>query len=189
MRDLGHPIRELFQTWATRHTAEICLNIFRRDTISRIMRSSPFGLICLLFIALPICACNHSDSPNASTKSLDAEAQATAERFRDLLYRHCPEGWRSSLRGEQGQVFQEIQVNSDDRMVNSDNLDHKFEGYDWFGDVIIGAYITAGHPPSKSGFSYQIYKRGGVWYFNPEKSDEPEVRVDDLRSIAPSCGN
>ena len=155
------------------------------------MRRLPLCLICLLFTAISICGCNHTDSPTPSTKSLDSEAQATAERIRDLIYRHCPDGWRSSVQAEHGQTFGEVQVSTDARLdaLSAEDLNYKFEGYEWFGDAIIGAYRTAGHPPSKSGLSYEIYKRGEVWYYKPSDRDKPEIRVDDLRSIAPSCEN
>jgi hypothetical protein len=110
------------------------------------------------------------------SKSLAEEATGLAQKFADLTTVKCKDGYYSDPAGRPRATLKV-------RATGDELTDQKhFLGYQWYGMAIVGD--TDG-----SGAAYQIYKRGGEWYYSPSSGGkgEPDVRVDLLQSIKFAC--
>jgi hypothetical protein len=147
---------------------------------SKTWKSPALAIACLFALG-----CNRSADTTVNqpdSKSLAQEANGVAQKFADLTYAKCSDGYYEDG-GRRPKAALTVKA-TDSYGQLSDQQQH-FLGYQWYGTADVLDSRDGG------GATYHIYKRGGIWYYSPssdgDHKGETDVPVDLLQSIKPAC--
>ncbi len=153
------------------------------------MKRSGLALIITSVIAAFLIGCNSKPNlpPTAEqTKTGSEEAQKVADKFADLMISKCGDEY----------LFDRYPIHAKAIIAKVEpseiDLDGHFYGYQFKSRVLI--YLKGVKRPDGSYADgnnaiegYNLFKRGGKWFFRPGHPNEGDVLVDDLQPIRPEC--
>jgi hypothetical protein len=143
-------------------------------------------IICLVSIAIFTGCKTKGNLSSGQGKTGDEEAQRVAEKFGDLLISKCTGGYmfglfRPLLFPPPHLYPTPFIVKAKSITISPHSIGH-FYGYDWMGYVEVSRPEWGENVPLlETGF--QIYKRGGQWFYRPGRNEGEYPAFGDMGNL------